>query len=148
MCVYTGGWAHRQWVNTTFLTWENSQIFVVLLTGMGFKPLVFESQIQRWATLSPWGHIHDCRVGCPWCPCSQGISEQGVDCFAAENVPFLLLLSVVNRKIDPKAAFSCALSHNVPSTRSIVLLRCSLVLVESIRKETEVQICQLCYLRS
>ena len=27
MCAYThGGWAHRQWVSTTFLTWKNSQI--------------------------------------------------------------------------------------------------------------------------
>ena len=38
MCVYTrthGGWAHRQWVSTTFFTCKSSQFFLVRL--MGFK---------------------------------------------------------------------------------------------------------------
>ena len=53
--AYThGGWAHRQWVSTTFLTQKNSQIFLVLLTG--FEPRSFGSRVQRstnWATPSP-----------------------------------------------------------------------------------------------
>ena len=52
--LHTGGWAHRQRVNTTFLTQKNSKVFPVLLTG--FEPSTFGSPVQcsnHWANQSP-----------------------------------------------------------------------------------------------
>ena len=67
LCVrlHTGGWAHRWRVSTTFLTWKNSHIFLVLLTQAGFKPAIFGSQIQsstNWATPSSLWSWNICRL--------------------------------------------------------------------------------------
>ena len=48
------GWAHRQWVGTTFLTWKNSAFF--LCSWWGFEPSTLGSPVQHsnhWANLSP-----------------------------------------------------------------------------------------------
>ena len=42
------GWAHQERVNTTFPTWKNSQVFLVLLTG--FKSLDWSYNLEsNWA---------------------------------------------------------------------------------------------------
>ena len=54
MRAYTHrGWAHWQWVSTSFLT-EKLNVFLVFLTG--FKPSTFRSPVQcsnHWVNLSP-----------------------------------------------------------------------------------------------
>ena len=46
MCVYTGGWEHRQRVSTTFLTVKSLLVFLGLVTGFKLRYLM-ACEIQR-----------------------------------------------------------------------------------------------------